>query len=138
MSVDGTAKTTYSECETVIEGTKKSCKVKEPMEWSENISTVVEGAEMYVKATGSGAGEEFVKITFENNGAEVCPKGITSLNPYKITGSIIGTPNGATIEFKEKEPHTTLKLGGNSAELTKTETLRMVEGNPIAFTTTAT
>jgi hypothetical protein len=137
MSTSGTATATDSECTTVIEGTKKNCKVKEPITWSENLTTVVEGEEMYVKATGSGAGELFASLTFESNGAEVCPKGIISLNPYKVTGAVIGTPNGATLEFKEKEPHSTLKLGGATAELTQIETLRKKGGSPLVFTTTA-
>jgi hypothetical protein len=136
MTASGPGTATASECETVIEGTKKNCKVKEPIVGSANITTVVEGTEMYVKATGAGAGEVFVSITFENNGAETCPKGITSLNPYKVTGSAIGTPNGATIESKEKEPHSTLKLGGNTAEAIGVGTLRRKGGNPIVLTTT--
>jgi hypothetical protein len=136
MTATGTATVKYSECETVIEATKKNCKVKEPIEAKANLTNVVEGAEMYVKATGSGTGEEFVSLSFENNGAEVCPKGITALNPYKVTGSAIGTVNGATLEFKEKEPHSTLKLGGNTAEITQIETVRKaVGGNPISVTT---
>jgi hypothetical protein len=135
MTATGTVEVEYSECKTVIEGIKTSCKVKEPIKASANTTTVVEGTEMYQKATGSGAGEQFVALSFENNGAEVCPKGITSLNPYKVTGAAIGTPKGATIHFEEKEPHTTLKLGGNPAEITGTLTLRMEGGNPIAFTT---
>jgi hypothetical protein len=138
MRASGSITTAYTECETILEGTKKNCKVKEPMIWNSNLSTVVEGSEMYVKATGSGAGELAFSVTFENNGAEVCPKGLTALNPYKITGAAIGTPNGATLEFKEKEPHNTLKVGGNVVELTQIETLRLKGGNPIIPTTTET
>jgi hypothetical protein len=136
MFATGPAATEYSECTTIIEGTKTNCKVKEPIVANSTITTVVEGGEMYVKATGSGAGELFVSLTFGNNGLEVCPKGITSLNPYKVTGAAIGTPKGATLEFKEKEAHSTLKLGGNPAEITQIETLQMVEGNAITVTTT--
>jgi hypothetical protein len=134
MKVSGSVLISFSECTTHIEGTKTNCKAKEPISASANVVTVVEGEESYVKVTGAGAGELFVSLTFENNGAEVCPKGITALNPYKVTGSVIGTPKGATLEFKEKEPHTTLKLGGNAAELTGILTLRMKEGNPISLT----
>jgi hypothetical protein len=136
MTASGPGTATYTECKTVIEGTKTNCKVKEPIVANANATTVVEGTEMYGKLTGSGAGEEFVAISFENNGAEVCPKGITALNPYKVTGTAIATANGATSEFKEKEPHSTLKLGGNSAEITAVTTWRMKEGNPITVTTT--
>jgi hypothetical protein len=136
MSASGSATASASECTTIIEGTKKNCKVKEPIEGSGNATTFVEGGEMYVKATGAGTGELFTSITFESNAPEVCPKGLTSLNPYKVTGSVIGTVNGATVESKEKEPHSTLKMGGNPAEVIGVGTLRMREGNPITLTTT--
>jgi hypothetical protein len=55
---------------------------------------------------------------------------------FNITGSALGVPHGATLEFTEASTKPTLSLGGNAASFTDTDTLKMEGGNPISTTTT--
>ncbi|MGH7484436.1 MAG: hypothetical protein ACREMY_02385 [bacterium] len=56
---------------------------------------------------------------------------------FNITGSAVGVPNGATLEFTEATTKPTLSLGGNAASFTDTDTLTMSGGgNGISVTTT--
>jgi hypothetical protein len=55
---------------------------------------------------------------------------------FNITGSALGVPHGATLEFTEASTKPTLSLGGNAASFTDTDTLKMTGGNPISTTTT--
>jgi hypothetical protein len=61
---------------------------------------------------------------------------------FSITGSALGVPHGATLQFTEASTKPTLSLGGNAASFEDTYTLRMINEatgaleNPISVTTT--
>jgi hypothetical protein len=60
---------------------------------------------------------------------------------FNITGSMLGVPHGATMEFTEASTKPTLSLGGNAVSLADTQTVGMLNEadeteNPIAYTTT--
>jgi hypothetical protein len=56
---------------------------------------------------------------------------------YKVTGTAIATPHGATVEFLAKEPKSALFVEGTKAvEFTTEETIRMKNGEPLSETTT--
>jgi hypothetical protein len=61
---------------------------------------------------------------------------------FNITGSFLGVPRGATLEFTEGSTKPTLTLGGNAMSFEDTDTLGMLNEstgateNPIDFTTT--
>jgi hypothetical protein len=60
---------------------------------------------------------------------------------FEFTGSMLGVPHGATLEFTEASTKPTLTLAGNAASLVDTDTIRMLNEfnepeNPISFTTT--
>jgi hypothetical protein len=120
----------------------EKCSVKgEEVKAEANVRTATNATEMWVEAEGKGAEELFASITLE--GAECPLKG----SVLRVRGKAIGTPNGATLEFKEKEPKNTLRVGGekeNTSEFIGIETLRMtkkegeksVTEDPISLTTT--
>jgi hypothetical protein len=61
---------------------------------------------------------------------------------FNLSGSMLGVPHGATLEFTEASTKPALSLGGNAATLEDTDTLGMLNEktgereNPISFTTT--
>jgi hypothetical protein len=76
------------------------------------------------------SGGQFGTWTLINNGAEKCP--VTGV--IGISGSFLAIPSGATLGLTT-ESTKNLKWGTNPYAVTASLTLRMKEGNPIAFTT---
>jgi hypothetical protein len=134
MDVSGKVVLFYRNCKTTLTEAPKpnACKVKEPIEAKANFTSVVEGAEMWVRFEQEGA-TPFMTLHFENNGAETCPAALKIAAGFTFTGSTTAEEDGATLRFPEK--HSKLVFGGNPATFTAVMTLRMKAGNPIFFTT---
>jgi hypothetical protein len=139
MKVEGEGTINFTECTTVKPA---KCKVKEPITASVHGESYApeSGTEMGLKLTpASGPTGTFAPITFENNGAEVCPETYKSGSPFPVKGSVIGTANGEPLGLgatsKVTPAMSSLTLGGSAATLEATGTFRMPGGNPLVFTT---
>lgn len=104
------------------------------------------GAEevMYVLLISTGAGEKFLELVFEVSPGKKCPAALTA-NPLPLTGEAKLDANGATMisPNPNKNAASSLKLGGNAATLTSSETMRMdkeggAQQNPLFLRTTET
>jgi len=131
MTVSGTATINYTKC-TAPEPLKGTCTVTEPIVAEATAMSKSENGEMWVEFKGAKAGGVFTEITLG-----VCAVKGT----YKVTGTAIGTPKGATLEFIKGEPKSTLEFAAKAATFSSIETLRMKEPkggprqNPISLTT---
>jgi hypothetical protein len=136
MKVTGTIGAEYSEC-TLTKPT--TCTVQEPISFIALFESKVEGGEMWITYThdAKAGGEPLTLLEFEIIEKAKCPKVLVN-EVFELKGSAASTPNGATWEFPEKEPHSNLTIEGAAATLSLSETMRAKAGFPIALTTTAT
>jgi hypothetical protein len=130
MEATGNATVNYTGCTTTI----KNCTVSEPIIAEVNGSTQVNAAdEMWTEFQGAKAGGVIANITFTGPKCIFQPPN----NSFPVTGTAIGTPKGATLEFIKGEPKSTLKFAANSATFSAVETVSRKGGSPLTLTTTA-
>jgi len=109
------------------------CTVKEPFTWDTHFKTYENGAEMGIEFTPKNE-KQFG--FWELQGSECSLKGKSTAIEGSFKGTVGGTTEGkgATIGFTAAST-TGLKWGGNPYTLVGSVTPRMLEGNPITFTT---
>lgn len=132
MKAKGTSTTRY----TGVKVTNfPKCTIKnEEFVTEANVRTKVNATGMWVEFEGKGAEEVLTEFTIEGG-----PECMFNLKKIRLRGIIVGTPTGATLEFKDHEPESTLRVGNEllgSTFYIGVETLRMKKGDPISFTTT--
>jgi hypothetical protein len=103
-------------------GSKEKCKVAEPIQ-SELKDQLVEVKKALQDEFSPAAGEDFVTITIEAESGGPC----TVAGSFEVTGTQNCELPGSTVEALEHEivckPVKTLKLGGEEAKFTSTQTI---------------
>jgi hypothetical protein len=136
MQVKGTKiTTTYSGC-VVLQPEKEGCKVKgEKFEATNLKSTSFQnGKELGVKFEPA-EGKKLAEIVLEGCNNNELNKG------YAVEGSTSATDEGATLKTTAASTEKTLKIGGESATMELTTTMRMkailgIPQNPLTYTET--